>query len=196
MTESQNGFPRLIKQLPKTFTVLDVGAGGLQGENTTNYLIEHFDAKNILGVCRADVETQRFIATREANKMFTIPIISDDFYQIKFDGQFDLVVLDMNIGNNLEKDWSDEGLERMRSLVKDGGYLINYIMTTDQYGDPEKTPEFIRKYWWQWWNTGNLTMRAIGEKLRQLDGWELFDYEQEPRRDYILWTMLKKTNGS
>lgn len=194
----------MISELPKDFTVLDVGSGGLQGENTTNYLIEHFDAKNILGVCRADVETQRFIATREANKMFTIPIISADFYKMDFkEGdfnksapwKFDLVVLDMNIESNLEKDWTNEGLERMRGLVKDGGYLINYIMLTDQYGDPEKTPAFIRGQWKKWWRTEKLTLKEIGMRLTDIKGWELFAYDVEARRPYILWTMLKKTSG-
>lgn len=194
----------MISVLPKDFTVLDVGSGGLQGENTTNYLIEHFDAKNILGVCKADVETQRFNATREANKMFTIPIISADFYGMEFkegdfnkstSWKFDLVVLDMNIENNLEKDWSDEGLERMRGLVKDGGYLINYIMLTDQYGDPEKTPAFIREQWKKWWGTDKLTLKEIGMRLTDIKGWEVFAHEVEERREYILWIMLKKTSG-
>lgn len=185
----------MISVLPKEFTVLDVGSGGLQGENTTNYLIEHFRSENIMGVCWADVETKRYLETREATRMVKIPIFSGNFYKMNFVRQYDLVVLDMNIESNLEKDWSDEGLARVRGLVKDGGYLINYIMLTDQYGDPEKTPQFIRERWKKWWRTDKLTLKEIGMRLRDIKGWEVFAHDIEERREYILWIMLKKTSG-
>ena len=193
--EFQRGFQKLISVLPKEFTVLDVGSGGLQGENTTNYLIEHFRSENIMGVCWADVETKRYLETREATRMVKIPIFSGNFYKMNFVRQYDLVVLDMNIESNLEKDWSDEGLARVRGLVKDGGYLINYIMLTDQYGDPEKTPQFIRERWKKWWRTDKLTLKEIGMRLRDIKGWEVFAHDIEERREYILWIMLKKTSG-
>src|SRR3990167_79171 len=190
--ESPSGFLKLIKHLPKDFTVLDVGSGGLQGENTTEYLAEHFLPENILGICRSEHEVGRYQAIRAEKKLIQLNIILDDFYTHDFShhAPFDLVVLDMNIENNLAKDWSDQGLARVRGLVKPGGYLINYIMLTDQYGDPKKTPAFIRDTWRKNWGTDKLTSRDIDRRMANLKGWEVFAHDIEERRDYILWIML------
>lgn len=196
--ESQRGFSKLISVLPKNFTVLDAGSGGLQGKNTTEYLAAYFDPKNILGFCLNEHDVAIYHAQRAEKKLPLIKILPVDFYRLEFDPllRFDLAVLDMNIKNNLEKDWSDEGLERMRGLVKDGGYLINYIMLTDQYGIEGKTPEMIRSHWRIWWRTEKLTLKEIGRRLTGLKGWEVFAHDIDERRPYILWIMLKKTNGS
>ena len=194
--EFQSGFSKLINSLPASLKVLDVGSGGLEGENTTNYLIRRFGPENITGICSNQHEVERFHAIRAELKLPPVKIIQDDFYKHEFTGQYDLAVLDLNIESNLGRDWTDEGLDHMRSLVKDGGYLINYIMLTDQYGDPDETPLFIYRKWVEHWGTENLTLKDIGRKLSNLKGWELMAQEQEERRPYILWVMLKKTNGS
>lgn len=198
MKESLSGFQKLISALPKTFTVLDAGAGGLHGENTTDFLAAHFDPKNILGVCWSDHEVSVYHAQRAEKRLPPVSIVSADFYKLEFNPpmQFDLAVLDMNIESNLGIDWTDEGMERMQSFVKDGGYLILYLMTTDQYGDPDKTPAFIREQWKKHWQSDRLSANDIDRKLKSLKGWELFAQEREQRRDYITWVMLKKTSGS
>lgn len=185
----------MISHLPSNLKVLDVGSGGLQGENTTNYLTEHFGVENILGICKSDHEVEVYQAQRAEHKLPPVKIVSGDFYEQKFDQQFDLVVLDMNIESNLQKDWSDEGLKRMWDLVKDGGYLINYVMMTELYGDPLTTPLMIRKCWKEWWRVSDLTLKDVGNKLSKVKGWEVFAYDLEERRRYILWVMLKKTSG-
>lgn len=201
--ESASGFQKLISQLPKTFDVLDIGAGGLQGENTTNFLIEHFDAKNILGVCWAEHDVRMFKETRVANKMAGITIVPVDYFKLELkQGDlnknepwlFDLMVLDLNIEGNL-KNWTKEGLEHASKFVKPGGYLINYIMLTDEYGDPDETPKLIREHWKAFWETEKLEMKNIGKRLSRISGWEVFAQEREKRREYILWIMLKKTSG-
>lgn len=186
----------MISQLPKEFDVLDIGAGGLQGENTTDFLAEHFDAKNIFGVCWSEHEVNRYKAIREANKMAPISILPADYFKLEFRPpmQFDLMVLDLNIEGNL-KNWTVEGLEYASQFVKPGGYLINYIMLTDEYGDPDETPVLIRKHWKEFWETEKLEMKNIGKRLGRISGWEVFAQEREKRREYILWIMLKKTNG-
>lgn len=189
------GFQKLISQLPKNFTVLDVGSGGLHGENTTEYLLAHFGAENVLGVCWADHEVEVYQAKRAEAKLPPVKIISADFYQMEPSEQYDLVVLDMNIESNLARDWTAEGLERMKKFVKPGGYLINYIMLTDQYGDPEKTPAFIRSQWPKFWETEKLTLPDIGKRLGRISGWEVFAHDIEERRPYILWMLLKRTSG-
>lgn len=193
---SPRGFQKLISFLPRDLSVLDVGSGGLQGENTTEFLVGHFGVKNVLGICRTDHEVGVYQAQRGEKKLPPVNIISGDFYEQKFDRKFDLVVLDMNIESNLERDWSDEGLELMRDLVNDGGYLINYVMMTHLYGDPAVTPFFIKDRWKEWWGTEDLKLKDVGERLQKVKGWETFAYDLEERRRYILWVMLKKTNGS
>lgn len=191
--ESSNGFRRLISVLPRSFRVLDVGAGGLQGINTTNFLLEHFGVKNVLGVCTPEKEVNYYYAQRTEKGLPKANIQVSDFYEMQFPQKFDLVVVDMNVENNVIHDWSEEGLARARELLKDGGYLIQYVMLTDQYGDPNKTPELIRTRWIEFWETENLTLQSIGERLQRLNGWEVFAYEVEERRPYILWMMLRKT---
>lgn len=194
---SPSGFQKLISFLPRNFKVLDVGCGGLQGENTTNYLTEHFEPKNITGICNSDHEVKRFQALRVEAKLQELNIISTDFYKdVLSHDPFDLAVLDLNIENNLLQDWSVEGLKRMELFVKPGGYLINYVMLTNQYGDPTKTPSLISQHWRDFWGTEKLQLRNIGERLSRINSWELFAYELEERRKYILWVMLKRTSGS
>ena len=48
---SVNGFEKLIQAIPKGSMVLDVGAGGLEGFNTTDFLIARFGVKNVKGIC-------------------------------------------------------------------------------------------------------------------------------------------------
>lgn len=177
-------FERIIKILPKDLKVLDVGCGGLLGENTSQYLAGYFE--DITGVnVKANKDLLEFI------KLFPkVNLVIGNYKDIK--DKFDLVVFDLNIEGNLEN-WSDEGLKQCGKLVKDGGYLINYIMTTDQYGEPDKTPELLRQHCSHWWKT--FSREDIGKKLRSLKNWEVVVCEQEERRGYILWVLLKKING-
>lgn len=189
-----SGFQRIIKSLPKTFVVLDVGAGGLEGKNTSQFILEHFDPKNYLGVCREKKQVDLYHAQRAERKESRVNIIVDDFYSHDFSdhGLFDLVVLDLNIESNIQQDWTEQGLKNMLKLVKPGGYLINYIMTTDQYGNPDETPALIRNCWKEFYGTNDMTPVVIGKRLKQLEDYELFAYEQEERRPYIMWICLKR----
>jgi len=176
-------FERIIRSLPKELKVLDVGCGGLLGENTSQYLQAYF--LDALGV---NIKENKDLV--EFKRIYpNAKVVIDDYKNIK--DKFDLVVLDLNIEGNLEN-WSVEGLKNLRGIVKDGGYLLNYIMMTDQYGDSETT-ELLRQHCGKWWKA--FTREAIGKKLKQLKGWRLQACEQEERRNYILWVLLKKTNG-
>ena len=177
-------FERIIRSLPKEFSVLDVGCGGLLGENTSQYLQGYFT--DILGV---NIKENKDLL--EFKKIYpNAKIKIGNYKDIK--EQFDLVVLDLNIEGNLEN-WSVEGLEKDGKLIKENGYLLNYVMATDQYGKPNETPELLRKHCKKWW--GEFTREAIGKKLNNLKGWKMWLCEQEERRPYILWVLLKKTNG-
>ena len=174
-------FERLIKILPKDAKVLDVGCGGLLGQNTSQYLQNYFI--DVLGV---NIKENKDLI--EFKKIYSnAKVIIGDYKNIT--EQFDLVVLDLNIEGNLEN-WSNDGIELASKLVKKGGYLINYVMMTDQYGNPDETPEIIRQHAKKWW--GELTKEAVGKKLKSLKGFELILAESEDRRNYILWVVLKK----
>ncbi len=168
-------FKKLIQDLDPKSKVLDVGAWGLEGDNTTEYLSERF----------------KDLVTMNVKELEGVNLVGD-FYKHKFKEKFDLIVLDLNIENNILKDWSLKELKRVRGLLKKGGMLINYVMTTDQYGDPGRTPQLIRKRWKKFWRTKKLTNEIIGERLQSIPGYELFLHEQEERRSYILWVALKK----
>lgn len=185
--ENLEAFERMIREFPKNSRVLDVGYAGHDGENTSNYLAAYFD--RVVGITNSTT-----IANN--NKKDNCEIIIDNFYNYRFNQQFDLVVLDLDIENNLLRDWRDGGLERVAKLLAPGGHLINYVMTTDQYGDPDQTPDLIRWHSERFWGTPVPTNEAIGERIKRLRGWELCTAKQEKRRPYITWVMLKKTNGS
>lgn len=190
-----SGFQRLISWMPRGFSVLDVGAGGLLGENTTDYLLDRFGVKNYLGVCSEEHQVGVYQARRNEAKKPYAKIRVEDFYGIKFwqnlnKKKFDLVVLDLNIENNL-KNWTEGGLAQMKDYVKPGGYLINYIMMTDKYGDEDKTPDLINSAWRKFYGSNEFSREVVGKKLQSLDGWELVAQEMEERRPYIMWVLLK-----
>jgi hypothetical protein len=165
-------FEKLINLIPKEASVLDVGAGGLEDENTGVFLKARFP--NYTGI-----------------NIKPLAFIQGDYNTYDFGKQFDLVVLDLNIENNL-KDWSDEGLQRISRWIKPGGYLINYVMTTTEYGNPNETPQLIAEHRDKWWNGWD----DMGDRLSRLKGFEFIVHQTEERRPYIKWVLLKKINGS
>jgi len=181
-------FEKFIRTLPKDADVLDVGCFGHEGENTSVFLGRYFD--KILGF---NINTKVF----ESSKDFpNYEVVIDNFYDYKFrDKKFDLVVTDLTIELNLLNDWCDEGMARIAKLVKPGGYWINFVMMTDQYGDPSVTPALIRWHSERFWNTEVPNPEAVGKKLTNLKDWELYVAEPEVRRPYIFWVMLKRTGG-
>lgn len=180
------GFEKIIESLPATAKVLDIGCGGLDGENTSDYLIKRFGESNITGICRENNESKRY---KELHPKLNL--IFDNFYHKSFDTTYDIVVVDLNIENSL-KDWSDKGLAKIADLLKPGGVYITYIMVTKEYGNPAETPALIENHWLHWWGEPIFSLEAIGNKLNKLDGWEVYETAQEERRSYILWVALRK----
>ena len=78
-TLQENGFKRLISQLSPKSKVLDVGAGGLQGTNTTDFLIERFGADNVTGICTSEKEVLTYHAQRKEKGLPKINIKIGDF---------------------------------------------------------------------------------------------------------------------
>lgn len=177
----KEAFERLIDTLPPSASVLDVGCYGHKGANTSKFLAKYFH--HVTGVAISQK------AIDQAPKNYEV--IHDNFYTHDFK-PFDLVVLDLDIENNLLRDWTDKGLARMKTLINPGGYLINYVMMTTEYGDPD-TPDLLAWHRDRWWKEH--TPEAIGKKLTSLPGWELITAIPENRRPYILWTLLKRTDG-
>lgn len=193
ITESGSAFKDLLTGLDPNFSVLDVGVGGLEGENTSNDLLDYFSSDNILGICNNQQAVDLFVAQRQEQNKPVPTIIVDDFYIHTFDTQFDLVVLDLNIDNNVQRDWTELGLETMHDLVKKGGYLINYVMLTDQYGE-EETPGMIRRRWKDFYkeemNVSDNKEKVLN-KLSSLNRWQLVSYCVEERRPSIMWVLMK-----
>lgn len=178
-------FEKFIQVLPKDAKVLDVGVAGVGGENTSDFLSKHFN--RVLGV----TIDERGLAMAQ-NRYKNYDFIHDNFYNRPFEQKFDLLVLDLTIESNLLNDWSDKGLERAYNLIKPGGFLINFVMATDQYGDPDITPDLIRWHSKRWWKSDTPTTEAIGKKLEVIKGFKLHVAAPELRRPYIYWVMLQR----
>lgn len=168
-------FNRIIQRIRISAEVLDVGAWGLGGENTSYLIFNRF--KNTVYM---------------NHKQYKGVTLVGDFYTHKFKKKFDLIVLDLDIETNVTIDWSLKGLKRCRGLLKKGGILINYIMATADYGKTEKTHELIRTKWKEFWGTDDFESELVGKKLRNIPGYELFIHEQEKRRPEITWVALIK----
>lgn len=179
------GFEKLIEFIPQDSRVLDIGCGGLSGENTTNYLIKRF--KDITGICRRSEEAQKY-----ADAHPDIPFIFNEFNKVSRKPFHDLVVYDLNIENNILS-W-EAGFKDMLSYLKPEGYLITYVMTTTEYGD-NGTPNYIREHWERFYGqpqSGILNNELIGKKMQELADYEFIASEVEERRPYITWVCLKR----
>lgn len=165
-------FERLIELLPPGISVMDVGYGGLDGENTTNYLRARFGL--IDGLNKTDYAVARYRALYPDSEKDQVYFGT---YPQDMPGErYDLLVLDPNIEGNLAF-WTPHGMETAFQFVKDGGHIITYVMTTDLYGDPT-TQKMIAEHRANWW-----------AKKVQLP---IVAQEHEERRQYISWVLLKK----
>ncbi len=183
MKTEPKDFEKLISKFPAELKTLEVGVWGHEGVNTSKLLIERFP--DYLGM---NIREEK---KRECQETFPKAIILNaDYYKWKFTTLWDLIVLDLNIENNL-KDWSDEQLERVHKILMPGGFVINYIMMTDQYGDPE-TPALIREHRDRFWGVSVWDAEAIFRKLGNIKGFQYFAHQREERRPYIYWVVLQK----
>lgn len=170
-------FDKLIRSLPSNLKVLDVGVAGHEGENTSLLLADYFG--DVTGITVRDLPWDKY------------PVIRHDFYKYRFKTKYDLVVLDLNIDNNIGRDWTKAGMDRVSRLLTPRGYVINYVMMTDDYGDPQ-TPGQIRAHSRKWWGAFPLTDQIVESKLSTLGSWHLIEIGRELRRPEILWTLLQK----
>lgn len=164
-------FERLIANIPETASVMDVGYGGLDGENTTKFLRNHF--KEVWGLSKDAVATAEYKKRTGSEDLVILGLYPQDMPGGK---KWDLLVLDPNIESNLEF-WSDEGIRQAWNFVKEGGHIITYIMTTDEYGD-EETQKLLKDHRAKWWK--DRLMPPI--------------YEIEERRPEITWVLLERPN--
>lgn len=186
-TQKESGFGKLIRFMSPHQSVLDIGAAGLDGENTTDMLFEHFD--EVTGVnIREDAVAEYRKAYPERD------IIVGDYYTLDLQAwkDIDVLVLDLTIEKNLQE-WSLEGLARASKFLDVGGTLISYVMMTTEYGD-EDTSVHIKNHWRDWWESDKFDEESVEKVLNKVPGFKLIGMEREARRPYILWVVLQK-NG-
>jgi hypothetical protein len=168
----ETAFEKLIKDLPRNLSVMDVGYGGLGGENTTNYLRKHFGT--IFGLCKDAIAVKRYKEMTDANDTVILGIYPQHMLGPR---KYDLLVLDPRIDDNLEF-WSEDGMELAWTFVKEGGYIITYIMAPNkEYGEDE-VQTLITEHRDRWWTS----YRKI----------PVVAAEVEERRPYITWVLMKK----
>lgn len=173
----QTAIERLIADIPKTASVLDVGYGGLDGENTTNFLRAHFE--KVEGLCKDKNGVDRYRAFKPESESDDVTI---GFYpnDVPFGKKWDLLVLDTNIEGSLAF-WSAKGLEKAWGFVKENGGILTYIMLTDLYGEEETQKQIIEhreRYW--------------ASCLPHIVWNHVVAMQREERRDYIMWVLLRK----
>jgi len=110
-----HGFKRIIQKIDRNAKVLDVGAWGLEGENTSQHLKERFSKVVFMNIEQIEGVT-----------------LVDDFYKCKFREKFDVIVLDMPQEDNVKKDWTNEGLKRVAELLKGNGIFITFILLREE----------------------------------------------------------------
>jgi len=170
------GFIELIRDIPTNVKVLDVGAWGLTGENTTTELVAHFED----------------VLTINIKKLDGVKVVAD-FYKTYFDEKLDLIVLDLNIDNNVSQDWTRKGLDRVHDLLAPDGFLIIYILTKEGYTEEEPTKSMINDNLKNFWKSCPVTVDAIGNKLREFkDICNLVAIQPCDRRDNIAWVKLQR----
>lgn len=125
-------FKLLLEHLPDDLSVLDIGYGGLQGENTTNFLREKF--QDITGINNNQYYVDQFIANNDERDT----ILVQDYWE-GVDGTWDLVVQDLNIAGNIAC-WKDP-THVLKNVEK---YYITYLHDGAPYKGLNMPLRFIR----------------------------------------------------
>jgi len=179
-------FEKLISKFPTEFSVLDIGAGGLEGENTSNALVDRFP--DYLGMNSGQDHPVPYNLIRPNAK-----VIESDFYTHEFNKGFDLIVLDLNIVNNVKQDWEGDGIRhKVYNLLNDGGHVICYIMTTTEYGDALDR-QMLKDHHQAFWGSRAVTQVDMARTITRLfPMYYLEEIAQEVRRPYIHWADMRK----
>ncbi len=109
-----NGFQRIVKKIPENSSMIDIGGWGLGGENTSQFLQERF-GKNVVFFNKEQIGHK-------------VDIVAD-FYTYNFTKQYDVIVLDMNDKDNIERDWTFDNFCKIYNLLNPKGIFITYIIT-------------------------------------------------------------------
>lgn len=186
MREEERAFGRLVKPISSTAKVLDVGSGELAGGNTSNHLVDKF-GPNYTGIQIKKETIERYKRIKE-----NVEIIHGDFYKTKFKGKYDLVVLDLDIINNVTRDWEGDGIKKSAfDALKTGGHVICYVMSTTKYGSEDDGLMLERHHEYFWEGAPNV-VRIVKKCMRYLEGFDIVDVQKEEARDYIYWVKLRK----
>lgn len=154
------GFEYVIDGI-EAIKIFDGGGGGLEGENTTNYLIKKYGLKNITCLSKdlkmSDVYRAQHPGVKIINKMFEWSDCEG----------FDLVIHDFNIETNMEL-WENP--------PKLSVPLVTYVMTDINY-HPK-----LREHALKVWGTDNITEELVAKRVKKVS--------REVRRPEILWVLL------
>lgn len=187
-----DNFEILLKTIILTpgSTILDIGAGGVAGENTSEYLYKLFSDSfqiyaNHIGEspsntwCRDHPKVQQIIA---------------DCYIHNFGKKFDLIVQDMPLLFNIS-DWEDLDHINVQiyNMLNSGGYYINYIMKDKNYGSSKHQHAIAANHKQHWDSDDGLDEEFLSKKILEKYGkkFECIRIIKEGRRE-LFWVLLKK----
>jgi predicted O-methyltransferase YrrM len=169
-------------RLPDGADILDVGAGGFVGTNTTVHLLKLKDAR--IDAIELNPDRAKVLAEKFAGQ---INVVSGDFLTHDFGKTYDLVVLDLDsqIIPALYEKWLPG---KVKSLLKPRGAVVvlcfGYAPQTpnDSYGLAHETQVMAKAFLQRHFHTTALTPAVVKE---------VFDADA----DYAFVTMLGKLNA-
>ena len=186
------GFDNAVKDLYKIPKVLDVGAGGLDGHNTTKSLHKYFGYANV--TC---MQIKEAVARDYVSKYPSTIMKEQDFYEYDFkDEKFDLIVLDLNIDNNINRDWQGDGLKKAHSILNPKGIVVCYICH-DNSASPAASDymyleDLIQKHLDGFWG-GSVVDEKIKSVIKEkFPMYKLVSINDDVERDNITWIALQK----
>jgi phospholipid N-methyltransferase len=177
-------FLEVVKALnpPQGADILDVGAGGFAGANTTVHLLKLSDPR--IDAIELNPDRGKVLAEKFSGR---INVITGDFLVHEFDKTYDLVVLDLDsqIIPALYENWLPG---KVKSLLKPGGAVVvlcfGYApdIPNDTYGLAREIQVIAKDFLGRHFGATSLTPPIVKS---------VYDRDQ----DYAFVTMLGKSNA-
>lgn len=113
-------FPWILEKLPikKNPRILDLGAGGFCGESTLKY---YFDLLGDGSIDAIELEPERALRLREKFGS-RVNVIESDAFSYAYDGEYDLIVIDLDSG--LIPEVMNSLLKKLEPFISQNCFLI------------------------------------------------------------------------
>tara|TARA_B100001093_G_C26852567_1_gene1025804 strand:+ start:3893 stop:4468 length:576 start_codon:yes stop_codon:yes gene_type:complete len=169
-----------VKEYPN---ILDVGCFGRQGQNGSQAIIDSFYIKgNITAM------SYKNLIPHDIFKEGKIKHIEGDYFSQKISSTYDLIYFDLGWEGQLKM--IETELETlMYERLNDGGYLIFYMFTNNNYGHAKQIQDNLNNFW----GVNTLNPSSIIKTINNLNPlYKIRCINTEIARPYITWITLQK----